>query len=190
MEVKEKEILDEVSKLTAAAEQLSIRGEGSEILLEFRVPEGVTVNFGALPESQNKWPADANNYCICIGGKTTFYSSDASFSNPEINGPISLGSGRHRLLLSTKTESNSGRLFVLISDKGTIKESNIPGACAVRDFNGDNSAWADFLISKAALILASIVLFAAFFHLFAGFKDLEAQEQLDYLALGFQNRSR
>jgi len=99
------------------AEQLSMRGEGSEVSLEFRVPEGVTVDFGALPGRQNKWPADANNYCIRIGGKTTFYSSAASFSNFEINGPISLGSGRHSLLLSTKTESNSGKLFVLISEK-------------------------------------------------------------------------
>jgi hypothetical protein len=116
--VKEKEALKEVSKLTAAAEQLSMRGEGSVISLEFRVPKGVTVNFGALPGRQNKWPADANNYCISIGGKTTFYPSTASFSNPDINGPISFGSGRHRLLLSTKTEANSGILFVLVSDKG------------------------------------------------------------------------
>lgn len=58
----------------------------------------------------------------------------------------------------------------------------------MRDFTGDNSAWADFLISKAALVLASIVLFAAVFHLLAGFKDLEAQEQLDYLARDFKTR--
>ncbi len=116
--IKEKETLDEVSKLKVAAEQLSMRGEGSEICLELRVPEGVTVDFGNLPGYQNKWPADANNYCIHIDGKSTFYSSSASFSNPEINGPISLGSGRHRLFLSTKTEPGSGRLYVLISDKG------------------------------------------------------------------------
>jgi hypothetical protein len=94
-----------------------MRGEGSEICLELRVPEGVTVDFGNLPGYQNKWPADANNYCIHIDGKSTFYSSSAFFSNPEINGPISLGSGRHRLFLSTKTEPDSGRLYVLISEK-------------------------------------------------------------------------
>ena len=60
----------------------------------------------------------------------------------------------------------------------------------MRDFTDDNSAWADFLISKAALILASIILFAALFHLVSGFKDFETQKQLDYLALGFQKRSR
>lgn len=76
------------------------------------------MDFGNLPGCQNKWPADANNYCIHIEGKSKFYSSSALFSNPEINGPISLGSGRHRLTLSTKTEADSGRLFVLISDKG------------------------------------------------------------------------
>lgn len=56
----------------------------------------------------------------------------------------------------------------------------------MRDFVRDNSAWADFLISKAALILASIILFAALFHLVAGFKELEAQEQLDFLARDFK----
>ena len=95
-----------------------MRGEGSEVMLELRIPEGVRVDFGSLPGRQDKWPADANDYCIRTGEKTTFYYSDASFSNPELNGPVSLGSGRHRLLLSTKIESKSGRLFVLISEKG------------------------------------------------------------------------
>ena len=119
---KEKEALDEVSKLTAAAGQLSMRGEGSEVMLELRIPEGVRVDFGSLPGRQDKWPADANDYCIRTGEKTTFYYSDASFSNPELNGPVSFGSGRHRLLLSTKFESKSGRLFVLISEKEALKK--------------------------------------------------------------------
>jgi len=55
-----------------------------------------------------------------------------------------------------------------------------------KDFSEDDSAWADFLISKAALILASVILFAALFQLAAGFKDLEAQEQLDFLARDFK----
>jgi hypothetical protein len=57
----------------------------------------------------------------------------------------------------------------------------------VRNLTVDNSAWADFLISKAALILASIVLFAALFDLVANFKDLETQKQLDSLAWDFKN---
>lgn len=57
----------------------------------------------------------------------------------------------------------------------------------MREFTDDNSAWADFLISKAALILASIILFTALFHLVSGFKDFEAQKQLDYLAWDFKN---
>ncbi len=55
-----------------------------------------------------------------------------------------------------------------------------------KDLLGDESAWADFLISKGALILASVILFAAFFQLAAGFKVLEAQEQLDFLARDFK----
>ncbi len=56
----------------------------------------------------------------------------------------------------------------------------------MRDFARDDSAWADFLISKAALILASVILFAALFNLVAGFKELETQEQLDFLARDFK----
>lgn len=57
----------------------------------------------------------------------------------------------------------------------------------MRNFPADDSAWADFLISKAALILASIVLFSALFHLVAAFKDFETQKQLDSLAWDFKN---
>ncbi|AYK14754.1 MAG: hypothetical protein ACOX7X_11175 [Methanosarcina flavescens] len=56
----------------------------------------------------------------------------------------------------------------------------------MRNFAHDDSAWADFLISKAALILASVILFAAIFHLAASFKELEIQEQLDILARDFK----
>lgn len=56
----------------------------------------------------------------------------------------------------------------------------------MRDFAHDDYAWADFLISKAALILASVILFTALFNLVASFKDLETQEKLDFLALDFK----
>jgi hypothetical protein len=58
--------------------------------------------------------------------------------------------------------------------------------CTIKEFSADESAWADFLISKAALVLSSIVFFAALFQLAAGFKDLEAQEELDFLARDFK----
>jgi hypothetical protein len=57
---------------------------------------------------------------------------------------------------------------------------------ALRDFTRDDSAWADFLISKAALILASVIFFAALFNLVASFKDLETREKLDFLAMDFK----
>lgn len=117
-EIKEKEALGEVSKLTAAAEQLSLRGEGSELILEVNLPEEVAADFGALPGRQDKWPADANNYCIRSAGKTVFYSSSAFFSKPGFNGPVSLGSGNHRLLLSTKVEPKSKVLFIVICEDG------------------------------------------------------------------------
>lgn len=116
-EAKEREVLDEVSKITAASEQLSRNGEGSEVILEFNVPEKVTVNYGSFPGSENKWPADANNYFVRIGENERIYSSKASFSNSYLNGPVSFGPGRHNLMLTTKIEPESGRIFVLISEK-------------------------------------------------------------------------
>lgn len=115
--VKEKDVLNEVSKLTDAAEQISMRGEGSEVALEFKLPEEVSVDFGTLPGIVDKWPADANNYCIHSDGKTLFYSSTAYFSKPGLNGSVSLGSGRHRLLLSSEAEPKSGKIFVVIFEK-------------------------------------------------------------------------
>jgi len=81
------------------------------------VPEKVTVNFGSLPGSKNKWPADANNYFINTGENERLYSSKASFSNSSLNGPVSFDPGKHKLLLTTEIDPKSGRLFVLISEK-------------------------------------------------------------------------
>lgn len=58
--------------------------------------------------------------------------------------------------------------------------------CKVKNLLAEESAWADFLISKAALVLSSVVLFTALFQLAAGFKDLEVQEELDFLARDFK----
>lgn len=57
----------------------------------------------------------------------------------------------------------------------------------MRDFARDDLAWADFLISKSALILASVIFFAALCNLIAGFKELETREKLDFLVLDFKN---
>ena len=116
--IKERETMDEVSKITTAAEQLSMRGEGSELILEVNMPLRASVILGALPGREDNWPEDANNYGITIEGKSKFYPVLASFSNPDLDGPVSLGPGRHRLLLSTKIDQESGRLFVLISEPG------------------------------------------------------------------------
>ncbi|MFA7036642.1 MAG: hypothetical protein WC183_10025 [Methanosarcina sp.] len=116
--VEERETMGEVSKVIAAAEQLSIRGEGSELALEINVPQRASVIFGALPGQEGNWPEDADNYGITVEGKSKIYPEAASFSNSELNGPVSFGPGRHRLLLITKIDSESGRLFVLISETG------------------------------------------------------------------------
>ena len=47
-EAKENAALNEISKLTAAAEQLSLHGEGSEISLELRLPTILPLHFQIL----------------------------------------------------------------------------------------------------------------------------------------------
>ncbi len=115
VEDRDREVVAEVSKLTVAAEQLSLRGEGSEITLEFRVPYNVKVGFGALPGREGEWPADAHNYYVSTGGRDSFYASSASFSGPTMKGPAIFGPGRHRLILKTAIEPETGRLFALVS---------------------------------------------------------------------------
>ena len=117
--------MDEVSKITIAAEQLSIRGEGSELILEVNVPQRASVVLGTLPGRESKWPEDADNYGITVEGKTKFYPAVAFFSNPELVGPVSLGPGKHRLLLSTKVDPDSGRLFILVSETGDDREYEV-----------------------------------------------------------------
>lgn len=70
-----------------------------------------------------------------------------------------------------------------MKSKKTLKLKKIS---LLNRLSGDDSAWTDFLMSKASLALASAVLFAALFQLVAGFKALEAQEQLDFLTRDFK----
>jgi hypothetical protein len=53
--------------------------------------------------------------------------------------------------------------------------------CTIRKFPADESAWADFLISKAALVLSSIVFFAAFFSLLRVLKILKHRKSWIFL---------
>jgi len=48
----------------------------------------------------------------------------------------------------------------------------------------DQNAWIDLTLSKAALMIASIVIFSAFYQLSTDFNDLQAQDQLDAEAFG------
>ena len=123
-EAKEKTALDEVSKLTAAAEQLSLHGEGSEISLELRLPEGVSVDFGALPGGKTNGLRMRMITASVQQKKVTFYYSAASFSNPELNGAVSLASGRHRLLLSTKTRTKIRKIIRTYFQKKAFKKSD------------------------------------------------------------------
>lgn len=58
----------------------------------------------------------------------------------------------------------------------------------MKNFVSNDLAWADFLISKAALILASIILFSGLFHLVSGFKEVQVQDQLETLANDFKDK--
>ncbi|MCM1987113.1 hypothetical protein [Methanococcoides seepicolus] len=51
----------------------------------------------------------------------------------------------------------------------------------------DQNAWIDLTLSKAALMIASIVILSAFYQLSTDFNDLQAQDQLDAEAFGLKN---
>jgi hypothetical protein len=51
----------------------------------------------------------------------------------------------------------------------------------------DQNAWIDLTLSKAALMIASIVILSAFYQLSTGFNDIQAQEQLDAEAFGLKS---
>ncbi|MCD4820976.1 MAG: hypothetical protein K8R11_02635 [Methanococcoides sp.] len=53
--------------------------------------------------------------------------------------------------------------------------------------HNDQNAWIDLTLSKAALMIASILIFSAFYQLSTDFNDLQAQDQLDAEAFGLKN---
>ena len=51
----------------------------------------------------------------------------------------------------------------------------------------DQNAWIDLTLSKAALMIVSIVILSAFYQLSTGFNDIQAQDQLDAETFGLKN---
>ncbi|NPE31203.1 hypothetical protein HNV12_25245 [Methanococcoides sp. SA1] len=51
----------------------------------------------------------------------------------------------------------------------------------------DQNAWIDLTLSKAALMIASIVILSAFYQLAIDFNDMQAQNQLDAEAFGLKS---
>lgn len=105
----------EVLGFVGAAEQLSLRGEGSSVTFELEVPEGVWVGFGALPGNETGWPEAADNYYITAGERSHFFATNCLFSNSELNGTAVFGPGKYRLRLLSVKDGDSGKLFILVS---------------------------------------------------------------------------
>ncbi|WP_440952624.1 hypothetical protein [Methanococcoides sp. FTZ1] len=55
-----------------------------------------------------------------------------------------------------------------------------------RELLTDRSGWIDFTLSKASLMIASIVLLAAFYQIGADLSDMQMQRQLDSEAMGLK----
>ncbi|MDW7731457.1 MAG: hypothetical protein SCH66_03390 [Methanolobus sp.] len=56
-----------------------------------------------------------------------------------------------------------------------------------RYFANDTKAWIDLILSKAALIFASIIILAALYHLTADLQQADKQRQLDAIAQDFRS---
>jgi hypothetical protein len=105
-----------ISEIESNAEQMSAKGAGSIVTLDVNVPSGVEIIFGAIPENQNTWPSDAENYYFEINGKQTIGESSASYSNKTLDGFFILGSGSHVLTLESVRDQN-GKIFIILCDK-------------------------------------------------------------------------
>jgi len=56
-----------------------------------------------------------------------------------------------------------------------------------RNIIDDQSGWIDFILSKIAMIIASVIIIAAAFQLAADFKDLGRENELGVIALDFKS---
>ncbi|MDI3486652.1 MAG: hypothetical protein PWQ75_422 [Methanolobus sp.] len=105
-----------ISEIESNAEQMSAKGAGSIVTLDVNVPSGVEIIFGVIPENQNSWPSDAENYYFEINGKQTIGESSASYSNMTLNGYFILSPGPHVLTLESVRDQN-GKIFIILCDK-------------------------------------------------------------------------
>ncbi|TGC10573.1 hypothetical protein [Methanolobus halotolerans] len=57
----------------------------------------------------------------------------------------------------------------------------------LKNFTNDSTAWIDLILSKTALIFASIIILAAVYHLTAEIQQADKQRQLDAMAQDFRS---
>jgi hypothetical protein len=105
-----------ISEIESNAEQMSAKGAGSIVTLDVNVPSGVEITFGAIPDNENNWPSDAENYYFEINGKQTIGESSASYSNQILDSFFILSPGPHVLTLESVRDQN-GKIFIVLGDK-------------------------------------------------------------------------
>ncbi len=103
----------EAEKIAAVAQQLSARGEGSSLELSIGVPGHSTLYFGDLPRG-SFWPVHAKNYYVETESKTSTFMSSASFCNRNINGPVILHPGPHKVVIESVKDNATGILYIRI----------------------------------------------------------------------------
>jgi hypothetical protein len=105
-----------ISEIESNAEQMSSKGAGSIVTLDVNVPSGVEITFGAIPDHENAWPCDAENYYFEINGKQTIGQSSAYYSNKALDSCFILDYGPHVLTLESVRDQN-GKIFITLCDK-------------------------------------------------------------------------
>ncbi len=108
-----------ISEIESNAEQMSANGAGSIVTLDVNVPSDVEITFGAVPGHENAWPSDAENYYFEINGKQIIGESSASYSNPALDGGLTLSPGPHVLTLESVRDQN-GKIFITLGDKSHL----------------------------------------------------------------------
>ncbi|AEH61250.1 conserved hypothetical protein [Methanosalsum zhilinae DSM 4017] len=110
--VNERKAVNEAEKIAMHAEQISLRGEGSRIVLDIDVPTGYRIVLGALAHDKDNWPVNANSYHIQTGRRNIIKETGASFSDEFMAGPAIIPEGSHQIIIESIRDPSYNRLFI------------------------------------------------------------------------------
>ena len=109
-----------VSDIVAHAEQMSSRGAGSVVTLDIHIPSNARIVMGAMPDDEDAWPLDSQNYYFLINDKQFIMVSNAFYANSMLSGCFVIGPGQHIITLESVRDQN-GKILITLDDKSQVQ---------------------------------------------------------------------